>query len=73
MLNTYFYSTYFPFSESQEKSIKLNSQVEVLKMDGENQKLENEQNLQNAQKDLSSTIASLEVRQTELIERLKVS
>ena len=42
-------------------------------MDGENQKLENEQNLQNAQKDLSSTIASLEVRQTELIERLKVS
>ena len=73
MLNTYFYSTYFPFSESQEKAIKLNSQVEVLKMDGENQKLENEQNLQNAQKDLSSTIASLEVRQTELIERLKVS
>ena len=47
--------------------------MEVLKMDGENQKLENEQNLQNAQKDLSSTIASLEVRQTELIERLKVS
>ena len=41
-------------------------------MDVERQKLENEQKLQVATKDLSSTVAELETRQTELIEKLKV-
>ena len=42
-------------------------------MDVERQKLENEQKLQVATKDLSSTVAELETRQTELIEKLKVT
>ena len=61
------------FTESQGKVTKLHSQVEVLKIDEEKQKLQNEQTLKNAQKNLSSTVVNLEVRQTELIEKLKVS
>ena len=61
------------FTESREKATQLDSELEVLKIDNEKQKLEGEQNIQNAQRDLSSTIASLEVRQSELVERLKVS
>ena len=68
--NTYFFHI---FTESREKATKLDSEYEVLKIENEKQKLENEQNIQNAQRDLSSTIASLEVRQSELVERLKVS
>ena len=68
--NTYFFHI---FTESREKATKLDSELEVLKIENEKQKLENEQNIQNAQRDLSSTIASLEVRQSELVERLKVS
>ena len=69
--NTYIFFTFF--TESREKATKLDSELEVLKIDNEKQKLESEQNIQNAQRDLSSTIASLEVRQSELVERLKVS
>ena len=61
------------FTESREKATQLDSELEVLKIENEKQKMENEQNIQNAQRDLSSTIASLEVRQSELVERLKVS
>ena len=68
--NTYVFHI---FTESREKATKLDSELEVLKIENEKQKLENEQNIQNAQRDLSSTIASLEVRQSELVERLKVS
>ena len=42
-------------------------------MDVEKQKLEHEETMHNAQKDLSSTIINLELRQAELTERLKVS
>ena len=74
-LQPYLRTTYFfhIFTESREKATKLDSELEVLKIESEKQKLENEQNVQNAQRDLSSTIASLEVRQSELVERLKVS
>ena len=41
-------------------------------MDVEKQKLEHEETMHNAQKDLSSTIINLELRQAELTERLKV-
>ena len=41
-------------------------------MDVEKQKLEHEETMHNAQKDLPSTIVNLELRQAELTERLKV-
>ena len=41
-------------------------------MEDERQKLENDQKIQTATKDLTSTIAELEARQAELIEKLKV-
>ena len=46
--------------------------MEIIKTEEERQKLESEQKLQNATKDLSFTIAELEARQAELIEKLKV-
>ena len=61
------------FTESQDKSSKLQSQVDLLNVDVEKQKLEHEETMHNAQKDLSSTIINLELRQAELTERLKVS
>ena len=61
------------FTESQDKSSKLQSQVDLLNVDVEKQKLEHEETMHNAQKDLSSTIVNLELRQAELTERLKVS
>ena len=67
-INVYFFS----FTESQEGSTKLQSQMEIIKMEEERQKLENDQKLQTATKDLSFTIAELEARQAELIEKLKV-
>ena len=67
-INMYF----FYFTESQEDSTKLQSQMEIVKMEEERQKLENDQKLQTATKDLSFTIAELEARQAELIEKLKV-
>ena len=63
---------FFSFTESQEDSTKLQSQMEIIKMEEERQKLENDQKLQTATKDLSFTIAELEARQAELIEKLKV-
>ena len=46
--------------------------MEIIKMEDERQKLENDQKIQTATKDLTSTIAELEARQAELIEKLKV-
>ena len=46
--------------------------MEIVKMEEERQKLENDQKIQTATKDLTSTIAELEARQAELIEKLKV-
>ena len=66
------YLFFFSFTESQEGSTKLQSQMEIVKMEEERQKLENDQKLQTATKDLSFTIAELEARQAELIEKLKV-
>ena len=63
---------FFSFTESQEGSTRLQSQMEIIKMEEERQKLENDQKLQTATKDLSFTIAELEARQAELIEKLKV-
>ena len=62
----------FYFPESQEKATRYHSQLELLKIDEERQKVETEQKLQHAKKDLSSTVAELEARQAELIEKLKV-
>ena len=46
--------------------------MEVVKLEEERQKIESEQKIQTATKDLTSTIAELEARQAELIEKLKV-
>ena len=66
------YLFFFSFTESQEDATRLQSQMEIVKMEEERQKLENDQKLQTATKDLSFTIAELEARQAELIEKLKV-
>ena len=60
-------------SESEEKASKLHSQMELFKMEEQAQKLENEQEKQSARKELVANIADLEERQTELIEKLKVT
>lgn len=60
------------FSESQEQIVGLKSQMDLIKVEEERQKLETEQKIQSAKKDLSSTVAELEARQAELIEKLKV-
>ena len=69
-----FLTLIFPlfFTESQENTTRLHSQMEIVKMEEERQKLENDQKIQTATKDLTSTIAELEARQAELIEKLKV-
>lgn len=60
------------FSESESKASKLASQIELFKMEEEKLKLESEQEKQAVRKDLVATVATLEERQTELIEKLKV-
>ena len=60
------------FSESESKASKLHSQMELFKMEEEKLKFENEQEKHQARKDLVATVATLEERQTELIEKLKV-
>ena len=46
--------------------------MELFKMEEEKLKLETEQEKHQARKDLVATVATLEERQTELIEKLKV-